>query len=69
MDYSSKGFTGLQLECYERNMNCLGCIYSKYNRGCKGSKLIKCAVKKSIIEYIIKYGVPKNLETKGALDA
>ena len=53
-------FNDLQLECYNRNMNCLGCFYSQYN------KERKCKVKKSIIEHILKYGMPQNLKTKGA---
>ena len=40
-------------------MNCLGCFYSQYN------SIKKCGVKDSIMEYILKYGIPKNLETKG----
>lgn len=52
-------FNDLQLECYNRNMNCLGCFYSQYNT------IKKCRVKKSIMEHIFKYGVPENLETKG----
>lgn len=51
-------FNDIQLECYNRNMNCLGCFYSQYN------KIKKCRVKKSIMEYILKYGVPENLKTK-----
>ena len=50
-------FNDLQLECYNRNMNCLGCFYSQYND--------KCKVKKSIIQHIKKYGIPQNLKTKG----
>lgn len=52
-------FNDLQLECYNRNMNCLGCFYSQYN------SIKKCRVKKSIMEQILKYGVPEDLETKG----
>ena len=52
-------FNDLQLECYNRNMNCLGCFYSQYN------SIEKCGVKYSIMEYILKYGIPENLETKG----
>ena len=52
-------FNDIQLECYNRNMNCLGCFYSQYN------SIRKCRVKKSIMEQILKYGIPKNLETKG----
>ena len=52
-------FNDLQLECYNRNMNCLGCFYSQYN------SIKKCGVKDSIMEYILKYGIPNNLETKG----
>jgi hypothetical protein len=40
-------------------MNCLGCFYSQYNT------VKKCRVKKSIIEHILKYGIPENLKTKG----
>ena len=49
--------TDLQLECYERNMNCLGCYYSKFNK--------KCRIKKSIIDFIRQYGKPINLKEKG----
>lgn len=49
--------TDLQLECYNRNMNCLGCYYSKFNK--------KCRVKKTIIEFILKNGKPENLTEKG----
>ena len=49
----------IQLECYNRNLNCLGCFYSKFNQ------LKKCRVKKSIIEFITKYGKPENLTEKG----
>ena len=52
-------FNDLQLECYNRNMNCLGCFYSQYNT------VKKCRVKKSIIEHITKNGIPENLKTKG----
>ena len=52
-------FNDIQLECYNRNMNCLGCFYSQYNT------IKKCMVKKSIVEHILKYGVPENLKTKG----
>ena len=52
-------FNELQLECYNRNMNCLGCFYSQYNT------IKKCRVKKTIMEHILKYGIPENLETKG----
>ena len=52
-------FNDIQLECYKRNMNCLGCFYSQYNT------IKKCMVKKSIMEHIFKYGIPENLETKG----
>ena len=52
-------FNNIQLECYNRNMNCLGCFYSQYNT------IKKCRVKKSIMEQILKYGIPENLETKG----
>ena len=52
-------FNDVQLECYNRNMNCLGCFYSQYN------SIKKCRVKKSIMEHIFKYGIPENLETKG----
>jgi hypothetical protein len=52
-------FNELQLECYNRNMNCSGCFYSQYNTR------YKCRVKKSIIEHILKYGIPENLKTKG----
>ena len=52
-------FNDIQLECYNRNMNCLGCFYSQYNT------IKKCRVKKSIMECILKYGIPENLETKG----
>ena len=52
-------FNDIQLECYNRNMNCLGCFYSQYNT------IKKCRVKKSIMEQIFKYGIPENLETKG----
>ena len=52
-------FNDIQLECYNRNMNCLGCFYSQYNT------IKKCMVKKSIMEHILKYGVPENLEAKG----
>ena len=55
-------FNDLQIECYNRNMNCLGCFYSQYNA------VQKCRIKKSIIEYILKYGIPKNLKTKGVKD-
>ena len=51
-------FNDIQLECYNRNMNCLGCFYSQYNTK------YKCRVKKSIIEHILKYGIPENLKTK-----
>lgn len=51
-------FNDVQLECYNRNMNCLGCFYSQYNT------IKKCMVKKSIMEHILKYGVPANLKTK-----
>lgn len=44
-------FSKLQKECYNRNMNCDGCFYSKY----------KCRVKYSIIEHIKKQGVPDNV--------
>ena len=54
-----KKLTDLQLECYERNMNCLGCFYSRFN------KSEKCRIKKSIIEFILKYGKPENLTEKG----
>lgn len=53
-------FNDLQLECYERNMNCYGCFYRQYNA--------KCKVKKSIIDFIVKYGIPKNLKTKTLTD-
>lgn len=52
-------FNDIQLECYNRNMNCLGCFYSQYNTE------YKCRIKNSIMEHILKYGIPKNLETKG----
>lgn len=52
-------FNDIQLECYNRNMNCLGCFYSQYN------SIKKCRVKKAIMEQILKYGIPENLETKG----
>ena len=52
-------YNDLQIECYNRNMNCLGCFYSQYNT------VKKCRVKKSIIEHILKYGIPQNLKTKG----
>ena len=52
-------FNNIQLECYKRNMNCLGCFYSQYN------SIKKCRVKNSIMAHILKYGVPENLETKG----
>ncbi len=55
-------FNDLQLECYNRNMNCLGCFYSQYNT------VKKCRVKKSIIEFITKYGKPDNLVEKGIKD-
>lgn len=50
-------FNDLQLECYNRNTNCLGCFYSQYND--------KCKVKESIVKHIKKYGIPQNLKTKG----
>ena len=52
-------FNNIQLECYKRNMNCLGCFYSQYNT------IRKCMVKKSIVEHILRYGIPENLKTKG----
>ena len=52
-------FNDIQLECYNRNMNCLGCFYSQYNT------IKKCRVKKSIMEHIFKNGIPENLKTKG----
>ena len=52
-------FSNIQLECYNRNMNCLGCFYSQYN------SIKNCRVKKSIMEHILKYDIPNNLETKG----
>lgn len=55
-------FNDTQLECYNRNMNCLGCFYRQYN------SIKKCKVKKSIMAHILKYGVPGNLETKGVSD-
>lgn len=55
-------FNDTQLECYNRNMNCSGCFYSQYNT------IKKCRVKKSIMEQILKYGVPEDLETKGVED-
>ena len=55
--------TDLQLECYERNMNCFGCFYSKFNTK------EKCRVKKTIIEFILKHGKPENLTEKGVKDA
>ena len=58
MPSSYHKFNDLQLECYNRNMNCLGCFYSQYNT------IKKCRVKKSIMEYILKYGIPENLKTK-----
>ena len=51
-----QNFNDLQLECYNRNMNCLGCFYSQYK---------DCVVKKTIIQHIKKYGIPQNLKTKG----
>lgn len=53
-------FNDLQLGYYERNMNCYGCFYRQYN--------VKCKVKKSIINFIVKYGVPVNLKTKTLTD-
>jgi len=61
-------FSNIQIECYERNMNCFGCVYTQYNQGCKGNRQPNCGVKKSIIEHIVKYGLPSNLKTKGVAD-
>lgn len=55
-------FTDIQKYCYERNMDCFCCTYSQYN------KPFKCKVKKSIINYILKNGVPKNLKTKKVVE-
>ena len=59
MQSTCYNFSDIQLECYNRNMNCLGCFYRQYNA------IRKCRVKKSIMERILKYGIPENLETKG----
>ena len=61
-------FSNIQIECYERNMNCSGCMYTQYNQGSKGNRKPTCRVKKSIIEYIVQYGLPTNLKTKGIID-
>lgn len=57
-----KKLSELQIECYHRNMNCLGCFYSKFNSN------FKCRVKKSIIDFIRKNGKPENLTEKGFSD-
>lgn len=51
----------LQQFCYDRNMICYNCYYSQYN------KTRKCFVKKSIIEMILRHGVPENMNTKGII--
>ena len=53
-------FNDLQLECYNRNMNCLNCYYKQYNP--------KCRVKWTILQFIKEKGIPKNLKTKGVKD-
>lgn len=51
-------WSDLQKECYDRNLDCNGCIYSQYN------KKFKCRVKKSIVEEIVKNGLKEGLKTK-----
>lgn len=56
-------WTQAMTDCYERNCNC---------KGCHTKTLIpsmhKCFAKRAIVEYIKKYGVPEELETKGILE-
>lgn len=57
-----RGLTNIQKECYDRNCICLGCEYKQYvsSRG--------CLVKKSIIEYVTKNGMPIDIKQKGILN-
>lgn len=61
VDYyaTKKEWSNIQKECYERNCICEGCMYTKYNPN--------CAVKGSIIERVLKFGLPKDINTKGVL--
>ena len=52
-------WSNIQKECYERNCICEGCMYTEYNPN--------CAVKGSIIEKVLEFGLPKGIETKGVL--
>jgi hypothetical protein len=58
-----RNWTPTQEMCYLRNCNC---------RGCEVLELLsserRCMVKKSIIIFIKKFGVPEGLETKGIID-
>ena len=56
---TKKDWSNIQKECYERNCVCKECMYIKYNPN--------CGVKSSIIEKVLKFGLPKNIETKGVL--
>lgn len=58
--YATKqDWSNIQKECYDRNCICKGCMYIKYNRN--------CCVKDSIIKRVLKFGLPKNIKTKGVL--
>ena len=58
VDYYSRvgKWTNIQKECYERNCVCEGCIYTEYNPN--------CMVKGSIIEKVLRFGLPKGIKTK-----
>lgn len=57
-------WTDVQKYCYNRNCNCRGCQVPNLVPSLHG----RCWVKKSIREYIEKYGVPKDIKTKGIID-
>lgn len=59
-----KPWTDVQKYCYNRNCNCRGCQVPNLVPSLHG----RCWVKKSIREYIEKYGVPDNIKTKGIID-
>lgn len=61
--HTGYSWTPTQEMCYLRNCDC---------RGCEVLDLLsserRCMVKKSIMLFIKKFGVPEGLETKGTID-
>lgn len=60
--YHKFHFNDLQIECYNRNMDCRNCFYAQYN------KERKCFVKKSIITAILNGKKPEDFIEKGVFD-